>query len=174
MTDSVVLVQVYRSRFDWSLPWRQEAVESSLGSGFLIAGGRVVTNAHVVADAKQVLVRRHDQANPYLATVKTVADDCGSLVPPPAIGHNAGGQSRDGGHTLVEAVEYAELERRQLEMEEQVDREHARHHLGRDVGEATHQTERPDRWRDPMPNGAGPGRGLENRGVEGIHVWACW
>jgi S1-C subfamily serine protease len=73
-------VQVYRSRFDWSLPWRQEAVESSLGSGFLIAGGRVVTNAHVVADAKQVLVRRHDQANPYVATVKTVAHDCDLAV----------------------------------------------------------------------------------------------
>ena len=54
--ESVVLVQVYRSRYDWSLPWRQEAVESSLGSGFLITGGRIVTNAHVVADARQVLV----------------------------------------------------------------------------------------------------------------------
>ena len=80
VAESVVLVQVYRSRFDWSLPWRQEAVESSLGSGFLIAGGRVVTNAHVVADAKQVLVRRHDQANPYVATIKTVADDCDLAV----------------------------------------------------------------------------------------------
>jgi S1-C subfamily serine protease len=76
IADSVVLVQVYRSRFDWSLPWRQEAVESSLGSGFLIAGGRIITNAHVVADARQVLVRRHDQANPYVARVAAAAHDC--------------------------------------------------------------------------------------------------
>ena len=69
VADSVVLVQVYRSRFDRSLPWRQEAVESSLGSGFFIAGCRIVTNAHVVADARQVLVRRHDQAHPYVARV---------------------------------------------------------------------------------------------------------
>ena len=76
VADSVVLIQVYRSRFDWSLPWRQEAVESSLGSGFVIEGGRIVTNAHVVADARQVLVRRHDQANPYVARVASVAHDC--------------------------------------------------------------------------------------------------
>ena len=80
VADSVVLVQVYRSRFDWSLPWRQEAVESSLGSGFFIEGGRIVTNAHVVADARQVLVRRHDQANPYVARVASVANDCDLAV----------------------------------------------------------------------------------------------
>ncbi len=77
---SVVLVQVYRSRYDWSLPWRQEAVEGSLGSGFLIEGGRVVTNAHVVADAREVLVRRPDQANPYVATVEAVGNDCDLAV----------------------------------------------------------------------------------------------
>jgi S1-C subfamily serine protease len=78
--EAVVLVQVYRSRYDWSLPWRQEGVEGSLGSGFLIAGGRVVTNAHVVSDAREVLVRRPDQANPYVATVEAVGNDCDLAV----------------------------------------------------------------------------------------------
>jgi S1-C subfamily serine protease len=78
--ESVVLLQVYRSRFDWSLPWKQEAVEASLGSGFLIEGGRIVTNAHVVADARQVLVRRPDQADPYVATVEAVGNDCDLAV----------------------------------------------------------------------------------------------
>jgi S1-C subfamily serine protease len=72
----VVYVQVYRSGYDWSLPWRQEPVSSVSGSGFLIEGGRVMTNAHVVADARQVLVRRPDQANPYLASVEAEGDDC--------------------------------------------------------------------------------------------------
>ena len=80
VAESVVLVQVYRSRFDWSLPWRQDAVEASLGSGFLIDGGRIVTNAHVVADAREVLVRRHDQANPYVATVEVGGNDCDLAV----------------------------------------------------------------------------------------------
>jgi S1-C subfamily serine protease len=77
---SVVHVQVYRSAFDWSMPWRQKAVQGALGSGFLIDGGRIVTNAHVVADARQILVRRPDQANPRIATVEAVAHDCDLAV----------------------------------------------------------------------------------------------
>ena len=73
---AVVYVQVYRSAFDWSMPWRQQPVVSVSGSGFLIEGGRVMTNAHVVADARQILVRRPDQANPYVATVEAEGDDC--------------------------------------------------------------------------------------------------
>jgi len=77
---SVVHVQVYRSRFEWSMPWRQEAVESVLGSGFLIEGGRVVTNAHVVADARQILVRRPDRASPAVATIEAAGHDCDLAV----------------------------------------------------------------------------------------------
>ncbi len=77
---SVVYVQVYRSSFDWSLPWRQEPVSAVSGSGFLIEGGRILTNAHVVADARQILVRRPDQASPYVATVAAAGDDCDLAV----------------------------------------------------------------------------------------------
>jgi S1-C subfamily serine protease len=77
---SVVNVQVYRSGFDWSMPWRQEGVQSVLGSGFLTDGGRVLTNGHVVADARQILVRRPDQADPYVATVEAAGHDCDLAV----------------------------------------------------------------------------------------------
>jgi S1-C subfamily serine protease len=77
---SVVHVQVFRSPWDWSQPWRQQGVSSASGSGFVIAGGRVVTNAHVIADARQILVRRPDQANPYVATLEAVGDDCDLAV----------------------------------------------------------------------------------------------
>lgn len=77
---SVVFVQVYRSRYDWSLPWRMEPVEATLGSGFLIDGERLVTNAHVVADAREILVRRGDQASPYVARLEAVGDDCDLAV----------------------------------------------------------------------------------------------
>ena len=43
-------------------------VSGASGSGFLIEGGRILTNGHVIADARQILVRRPDQANPYVAT----------------------------------------------------------------------------------------------------------
>ncbi len=77
---SVVHVQVFRSPFDWSQPWRQEPVSGVSGSGFLIEGGRIVTNGHVVADARQVLVRRPDQASPYVATVEAAGHDCDLAV----------------------------------------------------------------------------------------------
>ena len=80
ISGSVVHVQVYRARYDWSMPWRQRPVESALGSGFLIEDGRIVTNAHVVADARQILVRRPDRANPRMATVEAVAHDCDLAV----------------------------------------------------------------------------------------------
>jgi len=65
---------------DWSIPWRRGPVQSALGSGFLIEGGRILTNAHVVADARQILVRRPDQANPRVAVVEAVAHDCDLAV----------------------------------------------------------------------------------------------
>ncbi len=77
---SVVYIQVYRSGADWSMPWRQEQVSAASGSGFLIDGGRILTNAHVIADARQILVRRPDQANPYEATLDTVGNDCDLAV----------------------------------------------------------------------------------------------
>ena len=76
VASSVVYVQVYRAPFDWSLPWRQDPVSAVSGSGFLIDGGRILTNAHVIADARQILVRRPDQANPYVATLVAAGDDC--------------------------------------------------------------------------------------------------
>ncbi len=77
---SVVHVQVFRSPYDWSQPWRQEPVSGASGSGFLIEGGRIVTNGHVIADSRQILVRRPDQADPYVATVEAVGDDCDLAV----------------------------------------------------------------------------------------------
>lgn len=77
---ATVRVQVYRASFDWSMPWRVLPVESGLGSGFLVDGGRIVTNAHVVRDAKSVLVKRHHQADPFVATVEFVGHDCDLAV----------------------------------------------------------------------------------------------
>jgi S1-C subfamily serine protease len=77
---SVVHVQVFRSAFDWSQPWRQEGVSGASGSGFFIAGGRIMTNAHVIADARQILVRRPDEASPYVATLEAVGNDCDLAV----------------------------------------------------------------------------------------------
>lgn len=76
LEDSVVKIIGYSARHDMQAPWRLTGVRSGSGTGFLIEGDRIVTNAHVVADAKQLLVKRHDRAVPFVAQLEAVADDC--------------------------------------------------------------------------------------------------
>lgn len=54
-------LQVYatHSEPNWSLPWQRKRQSSSTSSGFLIAGRRVLTNAHSVAHSSQVCKRGH-------------------------------------------------------------------------------------------------------------------
>lgn len=80
LEDSVVKVQVYTARYDYQAPWRISPVRAASGTGFLIEGKRIVTNAHVVRDARQVLVKRHHVANPFIARVEAVANDCDLAV----------------------------------------------------------------------------------------------
>jgi len=80
LEDSVVKVQVYSARYDYQAPWRISPVRASSGTGFLIEGRRIVTNAHVVGDAKQILVKRHHVANPFVARVEAVGNDCDLAV----------------------------------------------------------------------------------------------
>lgn len=60
--DSVVKVYVKSLQTPYESPWESGRVEASSGSGFVIAGQRILTNAHVVAGATLVEVRRHGEA----------------------------------------------------------------------------------------------------------------
>lgn len=58
------------------MPWRSDMVRPATGSGFVVKGKRIMTNAHVVSWAKQVLVHRYQDPRPYLAKVNFVGHDC--------------------------------------------------------------------------------------------------
>jgi S1-C subfamily serine protease len=60
----------------WDTPWRFDQVRRGSGSGFVIKGRRLMTNAHVVSWARQILVRRYQDPRPYLAAVSFVGHDC--------------------------------------------------------------------------------------------------
>jgi len=60
----------------WDAPWRFDAVRRSGGTGFVIKGRKIMTNAHVVSWAKQILVRRYQDPRPYVARVLFVGHDC--------------------------------------------------------------------------------------------------
>lgn len=47
-----------------------------MGSGFVLPGRRIVTNAHVVADHTFVLVRKHGSPTKYRAEVQAVGHEC--------------------------------------------------------------------------------------------------
>lgn len=57
-------------------PWRFQPVRRSSGTGFVIAGGRIMTNAHVIAWAKQILVRRYQDPRLLPARVVFAGHDC--------------------------------------------------------------------------------------------------
>ena len=60
----------------YDAPWRFQSVRRSTGTGFVIEGGRILTNAHVVAWAKQILVRRYQDPRLLPARVVFTGHDC--------------------------------------------------------------------------------------------------
>jgi S1-C subfamily serine protease len=77
---SVVQIMTFSQQPDWDEPWRFDAVRRSGGSGFVIKGKRIMTNAHVVSWAKQIIVHRYQDPRPYVAEVEYVGHDCDLAV----------------------------------------------------------------------------------------------
>ncbi len=59
----------------WDSPWQFTQANFASGSGFLIDGNRVMTNAHVVAWHTRLLVKKYHDPKPYAATVEFVGHD---------------------------------------------------------------------------------------------------
>jgi S1-C subfamily serine protease len=73
---SVIQISTFSQQPVWDAPWRFESVRKVSGSGFVIRGKRIMTNAHVVSWARQVMVHRYQDPRPYLARVVFIAHDC--------------------------------------------------------------------------------------------------
>ncbi len=84
---SVVRIVNHSQRGDWYSPWLSRAPSYSGGSGFVIEGGLVMTNAHVVSDARMILIHLDDDPTPHEARVKAIGHDCDlALVEPVEVG----------------------------------------------------------------------------------------
>ncbi|MFO8026626.1 MAG: trypsin-like peptidase domain-containing protein [Opitutales bacterium] len=77
---SVVQITNYTQQPDWVEPWRFSPVSGGMGSGFVIEGQRIMTNAHVVSWSKQLIVYRYQDPKPYRATVEYIGHDCDLAV----------------------------------------------------------------------------------------------
>lgn len=73
---SVVLIKCAHQSFDYTTPWKQNAMSSSVGSGFVISPNTVLTNAHNVSNARYVELKKQGLPQRYLARVAFIGHDC--------------------------------------------------------------------------------------------------
>ncbi|MGC6456091.1 MAG: PDZ domain-containing protein [Coraliomargaritaceae bacterium] len=77
---AVVKILNFSQQPDWKEPWRFSQVNQSSGSGFVIAGNRILTNAHVVSWSKHILVHRYQDPRPFQAEIEYIGHDCDLAV----------------------------------------------------------------------------------------------
>mmetsp|Transcript_15980 Transcript_15980/g.46255 ORF Transcript_15980/g.46255 Transcript_15980/m.46255 type:complete len:552 (-) Transcript_15980:166-1821(-) len=72
---TVCLLEVVAIQWIPLCPWTRTQQAGSSGSGFIISGRRILTNAHVVANAIDIRVRPHGSAKRYAGKVTTYGPD---------------------------------------------------------------------------------------------------
>eukprot|EP00112_Aurelia_sp_Birch-Aquarium-sp1_P012613 Seg2652.1 transcript_id=Seg2652.1/GoldUCD/mRNA.D3Y31 product="Protease Do-like 10 mitochondrial" protein_id=Seg2652.1/GoldUCD/D3Y31 len=73
---SVVKLFVQYATPNYCMPWQMKRQQQAFGSGFVIEGKRILTNAHVIKYHKSIRVRKHGDAKKYQADVLYVAHEC--------------------------------------------------------------------------------------------------
>lgn len=77
---SVAKIFVTVQQEDFRQPWQSSPPMSGSGSGFIIKGKRLLTNAHVVSDARFIEVQREGDTRKFPAKVRFIAHDCDIAV----------------------------------------------------------------------------------------------
>lgn len=73
---SVVKIYVSIQGEDYQMPWQSGRPGSASGTGFIIKGKRILSNAHVVSNARFLQVQKDGDPKKYLARVKFMGHDC--------------------------------------------------------------------------------------------------
>ena len=77
---SVVRIEVTDQTPDYRSPWNAGHVSGGIGSGFVLEipgrGKRIMTNAHVVSNARFITVTREGVSHPFGAKVEFIGHDC--------------------------------------------------------------------------------------------------
>ncbi|MGA2172386.1 MAG: trypsin-like peptidase domain-containing protein [Sedimentisphaerales bacterium] len=80
MEKSVVMIRSAGQEFDFATPWKQKPMTQGVGSGFIIEGRWILTNAHNVSNNKYLELQKEDVAKRYLAKVAFIGHDCDLAV----------------------------------------------------------------------------------------------
>ncbi|MEO1857795.1 MAG: trypsin-like peptidase domain-containing protein [Rubritalea sp.] len=73
---SIVRIEVASQVPDYKTPWNAGRFSGGTGTGFLIGENQFLTNAHVVSNARRVLITMHGSSRKHQARVVHVAHDC--------------------------------------------------------------------------------------------------
>lgn len=71
----IVKIEVANRKPDYATPWQTGRYSTGNGTGFMVAPGVFMTNAHVVADAERIYISPYADARKLKAHVKHVAHD---------------------------------------------------------------------------------------------------
>jgi S1-C subfamily serine protease len=73
---SVLRIEVATQVPDYETPWNSGRFSGGIGTGFIIGDNKILTNAHVVSNARRLLITVHGSPVKYPAKVEYVAHDC--------------------------------------------------------------------------------------------------
>jgi len=73
---SVLRIEAATQIPDYETPWNSGRFSGGIGTGFIIGDNRILTNAHVVSNARRLLVTVHGSPEKYPAKVEHIAHDC--------------------------------------------------------------------------------------------------
>jgi S1-C subfamily serine protease len=62
--------------FNYRVPWLPGQMSGGSGTGWVVAKDRLMTNAHVVSNARLLTVEKENDPKKYVATVEHIAHDC--------------------------------------------------------------------------------------------------
>ena len=71
--NSVVKIFCVSQSYIFNRPWKKTNISGGTGSGFIIDGNRIVTNAHVVSNARYIEVQAFQSSDKYIAKVKYIS-----------------------------------------------------------------------------------------------------
>jgi len=76
IAESLVRIEATSQEPNYKTPWSPGEVISGVGAGFVMDGDRIMTNAHVVSNARFLTVSKEGDPKPYTARVLHIAHDC--------------------------------------------------------------------------------------------------
>ena len=74
--ESVILIRSVKQDFNYVTPWKRAPLSRISGSGFVVAGNKILTNAHNVSNSRYVELRKENIARRFVARVVFVGHDC--------------------------------------------------------------------------------------------------